>query len=474
MDYFPLFAKLNDKRCLVVGGGQVASRKVRALRKAGARVTVNAPALDDELNALVAAGEIEYCDGVFKPELVRKHLLIIAATSDSGVNHEVAEAASQADRLCNVVDDGERSGFIMPATIDRSPVVIAISSGGQSPVLARLLRQRLDDWLPARIGQLAVWAGQWREKVRTRFRTHEDRLRFWERILNGDAADRFLSGEPAAAERVMMRALASDQDPTDKGEAWIVGAGPGDPELITRRGLQLLQRADVVLHDRLVADELLQLARRDAEFICVGKQASRPSTPQADINALMIDRVRRGDRVCRLKGGDPFIFGRGGEEVEALNKAGLSCQVVPGISAANGCAASAGIPLTHRDASGAVTFVTGHRSADSQGQDWERLAALRHTLAIYMGSEQLEHICAQLMHYGRTPKTPAALIENGTTERQRVIGGTLDDVAMLATKNQIQSPSLLIVGEVVDKADRLRWFAGAANLAGEKIAGGDP
>jgi uroporphyrin-III C-methyltransferase/precorrin-2 dehydrogenase/sirohydrochlorin ferrochelatase len=473
MDYFPLFAKLNDKRCLVVGGGAVAYRKVRALRTSGARVTVNTPDLNDELSALAAAGDIEHYPGAFEPGLIHEHLIIIAATSDPQVNRAVADAASQANRLCNVVDDGETSGFIMPSTIDRSPVIVAISTGGQSPVLARMLRQRLDEWLPARIGPLAEWAGQWRQKVKARFQSHDSRLRFWERILDGRIAEQVLADNSAAATQAMMRELSAEPATAERGEAWIVGAGPGDPELITLRGSRLLQTADVVLHDRLVANELLQLARRDADLICVGKQADGPSTPQADINAMLIDLVQRGKRVCRLKGGDPFLFGRGGEEIDALSRAGLPYQVVPGISAANGCAASAGIPLTHRDVSGAVTFVTGYRSAEHRDSDWERLAAYRHTLVIYMGSGQLEHICRQLMHYGRAHHTPAALIENGTTEQQRVLGGTLDDIAILAATAQIHSPALLIVGEVVDKADKLNWVTRVPNRVPKQAAGSD-
>ena len=472
MDYFPLFAKLAGQRCLVVGGGAVAARKVRALRKSGARVTVNAPDLSDELSALLAQGAIEHHPEPFDAALVAGHLLIIAATSDRNTNAAVAEAARQAHRLCNVVDDGDRSGFIMPSIIDRSPVLIAISTGGRSPVLARMLRQRFDAWLPSRIGNLAEWAGQWRDEVKARFKTHGTRLRFWERVLNGGIAERVLAGDTAAAGRRMMRELSNGGTQLEPGEAWIVGAGPGDPDLITRRGLQFLQRADVVLHDRLVADELLELARKDADFIGVGKQAAGPSTPQADINALLIDLVRRGKRVCRLKGGDPFVFGRGGEEIGALADAGLPYEVVPGISAANGCAVSAGIPLTHRDVSGAVTLVTGRHAAVDREPDWKGLAALQHTLVIYMGARQIEPICHALVRHGRAAGTPAALVENGTTEQQRVVGGTLKNIAARAKRARIGAPALLIVGEVVDLADKLQWLTDGAVEVERHAAGG--
>jgi uroporphyrin-III C-methyltransferase/precorrin-2 dehydrogenase/sirohydrochlorin ferrochelatase len=467
MDHFPLFAKLRDRRCLVVGGGDVAGRKVRALRAAGARVTVNAPELNTGLSKLAADGDIEHAAGAYDPALIEDHLLIIAATSDPAVNIAVAADAAKANRLCNVVDDGEHSGFIMPSVVDRSPVVIAVSTDGQSPVLARLLRQRLDDWLPSRIGDLAAWAGKWRGRVADRFGSHAERLRFWERVLDGDIGQRVLDGDRSAADRVMIRELAADGTITSasisQGEAWIVGAGPGDPGLITRRGLECLQRADVVLHDRLIADELLAYARRDAEFVYVGKQAGMPSTPQMEINARLIALVSEGKRVCRLKGGDPFVFGRGGEEIQALAEAGLPFEVVPGISAANGCAASAGIPLTHRGVSGAVTFVTGHRASghedsEHEDRDWEHLAKLRHTLAIYMSAQRIGPVCERLVTHGRAPATPAALVIDGTTERQRVIGGTLADIASRAANSAPTGPGLLIVGDVVELADKLEWL----------------
>lgn len=467
MDYFPLFAKLTGKPCLVVGGGAVAARKVRALLNSGARVMVNAPDLNPELVGLAAEGTITHAPGAFDPTLIAVHLLVIAATSDPDVNAAVAAVAEREQRLCNVVDDGRNSGFIMPAVIDRSPIVVAIGSGGQAPVLARLLRQRLDEWLPSRIGELACWAGKWRTQVKAYCVSHAARLRFWEQVFDGRIAERVLGGDTAAADRAMTRNLAASgeipPDETGTGEAWIVGAGPGDPGLLTRRGLQLLQRADVILYDRLVNPEILEFARRDAKFICVGKQAGHASMAQTEINAQLIEHVRRGQRVCRLKGGDPFIFGRGGEEISALAAAGLDYQVVPGISAANGCAAYAGIPLTHRDVAGAVTFVTGQRTeahgdADWDDTDWARLASGQHTLVVYMGGQRLEHIGTQLMRHGRAPDTPAAVIESGTSERQRVIGGTLENIATRAATAGLGSPSVLVVGEVVDLAQKLHWI----------------
>jgi len=460
MDYFPIFAKLRNRPCLVVGGGAVASRKVRQLLKSGARITVNAPVLNDDLRRLASDGCISIQSRPFDPLLIEQNLLVFAATSDPEINHEVAETARSKNRLCNVVDDGEASGFIMPSVIDRSPIMVAVSSGGHSPALARIVRQQIDEWLPSRIGMLARWAGKWRNTVNRQIRTHDGRLRFWQRILDGRAAQRVLAGDVTAADSEIAGELKRPDKQSNTGEAWIVGAGPGDPDLITRRGLQLLQRADVVLHDRLIAPELLELARRDAEFICVGKQADGPSARQEDINQKLIELVQSGKRVCRLKGGDPFIFGRGGEEISALAEVGLPFRVVPGISAANGCAAAAGIPLTHRDLSSAVTMVTGHRADQllNGGTDaeWSRLAASRHTLVFYMGFRNLEQICQKLIRHGLAATTPAAMVQNGTTRHQLVASGTLGNLVDRTTG--MSSPAILIVGEVVALADKLGGY----------------
>jgi len=462
MTHFPLFADLTHQPCLVVGGGEVAARKVARLLRAHARVTVNAPALCDELAGRASSGEIRHVAGEFDTALIPPQLLVIAATSDRAVNRRVADAAALAKRLCNVVDDGELSTCIMPAVVDRSPLVIAVSSAGQSPVLARRLRQQIEAWLPSRIGELATWAGAWREAVRERIHTHAGRLRFWERVFDGDPARAVLAGDPVAADADMRHALHA-AEPESAGVAWFVGAGPGDPGLITRRGLQLLQDADVILHDRLVSNDILEFARRDAQLISVGKLPGGLPTAQDRINAQLVELVAAGHRVCRLKGGDPFIFGRGAEEVAAVAAAGQAFEVVPGITAAVGCAAATGIPLTHRDFSSAVTFVTAHRAGDSGARttepDWPLLARGTHTLVIYMGVRRLAEISDDLIRHGRAAATPAALIENGTTDRQRVVGGRLDEIARLATAAGVRPPALLIIGDVVEIADKLDWIA---------------
>jgi uroporphyrin-III C-methyltransferase/precorrin-2 dehydrogenase/sirohydrochlorin ferrochelatase len=466
MDQLPIFVTLKGQSCLVVGGGDVAERKVRQLLAAGAAVTVNSPQLSAGLQALLDAQRIVVALRAFDATLIDAHLLVYAATSDHAVNHAVAAAAGRALRLCNVVDDPAHSSFISPSIVDRSPLIVAISSGGHAPVLARMLRQQLERWLPLRLGALAGWAGQWRETIKARLPDVATRRRFWEQAFSGTLSAQVLAGRMEAADDALRQTLDTQADAhRTPGEAWLVGAGPGDPELLSLRGFHLLQHADVVLHDRLIAPELLAFARRDAELIDVGKTGGGPGTSQAAINALLLDRVRTGKRVCRLKGGDPYVFGRGSEEAAALAAAGLPFQVIPGITAANGCGAYAGIPLTHRGLAQAVTFVTGHSAADDAATgnepDWAALAALGHTLVIYMGGRKLAAIAAELMAHGRSGKTPAAVVIAGTLPEQRIIRGTLADIASRSTDAGMASPALLYVGEVIELAPRLDWQTSA-------------
>lgn len=488
MDYLPLFARLSGQPCLVVGGGEVASRKVSLLLAAGARITVNAPELSPSLQRLAAEGRITVVARPFDPALVAAHLLSIAATSSRAVNHAVAAEAARCLRFCNVVDDPDASSYISPSIVDRSPLLVAVSSGGNAPVLARLVRQQLDRFLPARLGTLAAWAGRWRDAVHAKLPTQSERRRFWEQAFDNELGEDVLAGRMARADATLQIALdhASDRPiPATPlpGEAWLVGAGPGDPELLTLRAHQVLQHADVVLHDRLVAPAILSFARRDAELIAVGKTGGGASTDQADINRLLVDKVRAGLRVCRLKGGDPFVFGRGGEEAEALAEAGLPFQVVPGITAASGCGAYAGIPLTHRGRAHAVTLVTAQLrpGAANPDPDWASLAVLGQTLVVYMPARRLRDIGAALLAHGRAAHTPAALVISGTTSRQRVLSGTLGDIADLAEAAALNAsagdrddpaPSILFIGEVVALASRLAWFAPAADAGGGPSAAG--
>jgi uroporphyrin-III C-methyltransferase/precorrin-2 dehydrogenase/sirohydrochlorin ferrochelatase len=459
MDYFPIFARLQDQPCLVVGGGEVGLRKVRQLHRAGAKVTCNAPALHSDLEALAEAGVLRVVKSAFQADLVSEHLLIIAATGDADVNRAVADAAHAAGRLCNIVDDGEACGFIVPSVIDRSPIVVAISSGGEAPMVARLVRQQIETWLPEGIARLASWVGGWRKQVAQRIPDARVRVRFWQDVLDGSPAEQLLAGRESSADNLLEQRLESETVHGCVGEAWLVGAGPGDPGLLTRRGQYLLQRADAVLYDRLVSPQIIDLARRDAELVCVGKQGGGPSTDQGDINRELLRRVRQGQRVCRLKGGDPFVFGRGGEELQALAEAGLPFQAVPGITAASGCAAYAGIPLTHRNLAEGVSFVTGHRAPGSPPADWAPLVQSGHTLVIYMGARRVAALCQDLQDHGKAATTPAAVVEQGTTRDQRVTGGTL--ATLPGRLGEVRTPGLLIVGDVARLAGELQWFEAA-------------
>ena len=459
MQHLPLFADLKDRPILIVGGGVLAERRAGLMLEAGADITLIAPELTETLAELATDGRVKHVARAFGEESLAPYWLVVAATDDGAVNRRVADAAAEAKRFCNVVDDLELCSFIMPAIVDRAPVTVAIGSGGNSPVLVRWIKGIVETLLPQRVGALADLAGRWRSRVRLAVPDATRRRHFWERIVNGLVAEHTFAGREADAERALEAELAhwgSDEDAT-RGEAYLVGAGPGAPDLITIRGRQLLASADVVLYDRLVNPELLQYARRDGELICVGKTPRRPSIRQEQLNRLLVSLVQSGKRVCRLKGGDPFIFGRGGEELEALAAAGLKFQVVPGVSAAEGCAAYAGIPLTLRGVSQAVLLTTGHTIDAAR----PALAQLKpgHTLALYMGVAQYAEISEALVGTGHDPETPAAIVESGTTDKQRVIRTVLRSLAEAQEAMKIQPPALLIVGETARYAERYSWFA---------------
>ncbi len=458
MDYLPIFCRLDNKPVLLVGGGEVAERKARLLLDAGAQLTVVAPKLDPELAELAANGSIEWLAGEFAPAQLTGKWLVVAATDRREVNALVYQSANQAGIFANLVDDPKRSSFIMPSIIDRSPLMVAISSGGKAPVLARLLREKLEALLPQHLGAVAAFAGGLRERVKARFATMGERRQFWERLLGADRLGQALArGDKAAANQLTDNLFADDA--AAKGEVILVGAGPGDPGLLTLHAFRQMQQADVVVYDRLVSDEVMALVRRDAKRIFVGKQAGNHCVPQEGINQLLLDEAQKGQRVVRLKGGDPFIFGRGGEELETLVGTGVGFQVVPGITAASGCAAYAGIPLTHRDHAQSVRFVTAHGKGGPQDLDWPLLAKDKQTLVFYMGLSSCATISEHLMAHGKAGDTPVALIEHGTQPCQRVIRGTLDQLAELAIG--VESPALIMVGSVVTLADQLAWFGQA-------------
>ncbi|MEI6413536.1 MAG: siroheme synthase CysG [Pseudomonadota bacterium] len=455
MQYLPIFLDVHEKPCLVVGGGEVATRKTALLRQAGAQVCVVSPNLTQSLAQQVATGVLAHRNrGVLEADLDAVHL-VFAATDQPEVNRRVYEWAMTRRIPVNVADCPALCSFIMPAIIDRSPVVVAVSTGGRSPVLARHLRTRLESLIPAGFGRLGAFCERFRESVKARVAPHE-RRRFWERILEGPIAERIFAGQTEAAEVLLEQALVAPQ--TTQGEVYLVGGGPGDPDLLTFRALRLMQQADVVVYDRLVAPPVLELTRRDAERIYVGKERDHHALRQEEINQLLVDLARQGRRVLRLKGGDPFIFGRGGEEIDTLAAEGIPFQVVPGITAASGCAAYAGIPLTHRDYAQSVTFVTGHLQDGTINLNWRPLAEPRQTLVFYMGLHGLTEICEQLMAHGVSPSMPAALVQQGTTPRQRVFTGTLANLPAIVLREQPRPPTLIIVGEVVSLHDKLQWF----------------
>ncbi|MGD9708918.1 MAG: siroheme synthase CysG [Halothiobacillaceae bacterium] len=457
MENLPIFMNLKDRPALVVGGGTVAARKAELLLLAGASVTVIAPRVRHEMRRMIEAGRVVWREQVFGPGLVRGFRIVIAATDNDAVNRLVFEECERHAIPVNVADQPKLCSFILPSIIERGPLTMAISTGGRSPILARLLKARLEALIPAGFGQLTELLGRYRGAVKQRFAEPQTRKRFWERMLDGPLVSLATSGRIAQAERVIEEALAAGQ-PAALGEVWLIGAGPGDADLLTLKALRLLQQADVIVHDRLVPEAILNLARREAERIDVGKSMSRHTLPQEDINRLLVELARQGKRVARLKGGDPFIFGRGGEEMEAVIEAGIPCLAVPGITAAAGCAAYAGIPLTHRDHAQSVRFVTGHTKKDDMGLDWRALVAEGQTLVFYMGLANVERICERLMAHGMRPDMPAAIIERGTLPDQRVFEGTLASLPDVARRTEPRSPSLIVVGEVVRLRERLGFM----------------
>nr|WP_059392132.1 siroheme synthase CysG [Pseudomonas toyotomiensis] len=460
MQFLPLFHKLQDRLVLVIGGGEVALRKARLLSDAGAVLRVVAPDIRSELQELAGPGGI-FLRGYASSDL-QGVALVIAATDDVPLNAQISAEAQALGIPVNVVDAPALCSVIFPAIVDRSPLIVAVSSGGDAPVLARLIRAKIETWIPATYGQLANLGKRFRERVKQLFPDVQQRRVFWEDVFQGQIAESVFAGKPEEGERLLEERLAGAA-PRALGEVYLVGAGPGDPDLLTFRALRLMQQADVVLYDRLVAPAIIELCRRDAERIYVGKRRADHAVPQEQINQLLIDLARQGKRVLRLKGGDPFIFGRGGEEIEQLAAEDIPFQVVPGITAASGCAAYAGIPLTHRDHAQSVRFVTGHLKDGSSNLPWKDLVAPGQTLVFYMGLVGLPGICEQLIAHGRSGATPAALVQQGTTQNQRVFTGTLETLPQLVAEHEVHAPTLVIVGEVVTLRDKLAWFEGAQN-----------
>jgi len=456
VDIFPISLKLQQQPCLIVGGGHIAYRKAVLLHKAGALIHVIAPDIDANLLQLVEESQGQYIQALYPAQIqLNDYRLVIAATDDYAVNTQVFEDCEALKILVNSVDDPPHCRFMVPAIVDRSPLVISVASNGTSPVLSRQIRTQLETSIPHGMGKLAEFSGKWRAAVKAKISNPDERRVFWEDLYASPLKEQVFHDNLTEADRLIEQALAEWKTP--KGEVYLVGAGPGDPELLTLKALRLMQQADVVIYDRLVSPAIMELCRRDATKIYVGKARSNHAVPQEGINALLVEYASKGQRVCRLKGGDPFIFGRGGEEIQELFAAGVPFQVVPGITAASGCSAYAGIPLTHRDYAQSVRFLTGHLKEGSPELPWDELVYQNQTLVLYMGLVGLEKICEKLIEHGQRPDMPVALISKGTTLEQKVLVGTLADIASKVEENHIQAPTLTIIGDVVSLREQLQW-----------------
>ena len=470
MDYFPLFHRFADQQIVVIGGGTIALRKITLLEKSGARIRVIAPNI---LAALKNRASCECIERDFIDSDINGATLVVVATNNGALNSHISTLARGQGLLVNVVDSPALCNVIFPSIVDRNPLVIAITSSGQAPVLARSVRAKLESTIPASYGQLAGLAARFRAEVKATFSRSADRLSFWEKILNGVTAEHVYAGRMAQAEQSLVATL-NNPELRKRGEVYLVGAGPGDPDLLTFKALRLMQQADVVVYDALVSDAVMELVRRDAERIYVGKRRAQHTLAQGDINQLLVDQALQGNRVLRLKGGDPFIFGRGGEEIDLLAEQGIAFQVVPGITAASGCAAYSGIPLTHRDFAQSVRFVTGHLKDGSANLPWAELVSTSQTLVFYMGLSGIGTICQKLIEHGRDPQTPIALIQKGTTPEQRVFIGSLATMPEIVEREKPRAPTLTIVGEVVSLHDKLSWFGtSSADVTHPQPAGQD-
>ena len=457
MDYFPFFFDLRNKPCLIVGGGEIARRKAKLIFRAGAQIDVVAPEIESELASISKASKGRLIKSTFTDGLVNGYVLVIGATDSDEVNARVSARCFEENIPVNVVDSPELCSIITPAIIDRNPLIVAVSSGGEAPVLARNVKAQIDKLLPGAYGKLAQFTSTYRVKIKQTFDNIDLRRRFWESVINGPIGESVLAGNETKAHRSMEACLRQKQVDSS-GEVYLVGAGPGDPDLLTFKALRLMQKAEVVLYDRLVSEPIMDMVRKDAELIYVGKKQSEHAVPQSQINQMLLNYANQGRRVLRLKGGDPFIFGRGAEEIELLAENGVAFQVVPGITAASGCASYAGIPLTHRDYSQSVRFVTGHVKDGVLNFRWKEFVEDTQTLVFYMGLTGIKQICDQLMQHGKDPETPAALVEKGTLPEQKVHLGKLHSLPELVARENVHAPTLLIIGGVVSLHGTLKWY----------------
>jgi len=461
MKYFPFFIELNNKSILLVGGGEVAERKLDLLLKANAKVTIVAPELTDYLEGFLKDKNVTYIKETYNSDILEKgnYIFIIAATNDEVINKKIANDANKHNILVNVVDKPEICDFIFPSILERGPITVAVSTGGSSPVLARMLRTKLETMVPGGYGKLAKIISENRVAIRKKLKNSKLNRIFWEHMLNSKFVELILNGKNKKAIEYLNLAIDEfDEQKKSEGEVYLVGAGPGDPDLLTFRALRLMQQADIVLYDRLVHPSIIDLVRRDAQKIYVGKERDHHSVRQEEINKLLVKYANAGNRVLRLKGGDPFIFGRGGEEIDSLVEENISFQVVPGITSASGCSAYSGIPLTHRDHAQSCIFVTGHQKDGNLNLNWEKLIQPNQTIVFYMGLVSIDIICSELIKHGMESSTPCAIVQQGTTPNQKVFVSTLEDMPKLAEKEKPIAPTIFIIGNVVNLRDKLNWF----------------
>ncbi len=463
MDSLALFVDVRDRLCVVIGAGLVAQRKIEALLGAGAQVRVIAPEATEDITAHADDGHLEYLARAAEDDDLNEAFLLVIASDNAELNQRLTQLARERGVLVNAAHQASSGDVLMPSVIHRAPIQIAICTGGASPMLGRLLRDQLESFIPGAFGRLATLVENSRSRVREAFSERRSRRRFWEAALTGPIAEQVLDGRETEAQAELGAAIDRGAIPS-AGEVYLVGAGPGDPDLLTFRAQRLIRQADVVVYDRLVSDPIMALLRQDVEKIYAGKERDRHTIAQESINALLVRLAREGKRVLRLKGGDPLVFGRGGEEIATLMEEGIPFQIVPGITAANGCASYAGIPLTHRDHAQACIFVTGHLKDGSVNLNWEMLAHPNQTLVFYMGLAGCAEICRQLIGHGLEANTPTALIMRGTTPEQQVLTGTLQDLPELVTTREVVPPTLIIVGKVVELREQLRWYQTGSDI----------
>ncbi|MEM8562498.1 MAG: siroheme synthase CysG [Pseudomonadota bacterium] len=465
MEFLPINLRIRGARVVLVGGGTVGTRKARLLLKAGADLVVVTPTITSELEALLSESNGIWLQQEYDSAVLAEAVLVVAATPTQMVNEQVYRDATRRQLPVNVVDSPGLCTFIFPAIVEREALTIAISSGGNGPVLVRALRRKIEAMVPAAYGKLTAFIGRLRPAVKQQIPEEGPRRLFWEQVVDGSVAELVLAGKESQAQDMLEHQLA-DSASLFRGEVYLLGAGPGDPDLMTFKAQRLLQSADVVLYDRLVSQPILEMARRDADRIYVGKARAEHAVPQQDINQLLVSLAQQGKRVVRLKGGDPFIFGRGGEEIELLARYQIPFQVIPGVTAASAAACYGGIPLTHRDYAQSVRFVAGHLQDGTVNHQWENFRSESETLVFYMGLTGLAVICEQLQKHGRDSATPIALIERATTANQRVLTGTLATMADVVEREQPRAPTLIIVGNVVRLHDDLAWFGENPTVAG--------